>query len=108
MQGRHAGHSAGIVVSGYVYRVNSDDDITPNYEVAQTVWVPLGWFFEEARYTYVHHPRAPDQKFPGIRVSDASNQVVWGLTHRFLLSFFDIVQARSGDDGTQQATLSRC
>lgn len=107
MQGRHAGHTAGIVVSGYVYEVDSDDLVTPNYEVAETIWVPLVRFFETEYYTHVSHPRAPDQKFPGIRVSDAEDQVVWGLTHRFLSSFFDIVQTRADDDDALSATLSR-
>jgi 8-oxo-dGTP pyrophosphatase MutT (NUDIX family) len=108
MQGRHAGHRAGIIVSGYVYRIPDAGLVTPNYEVAQAVWVPLARFFETDRYTHVRHPRAPDQKFPGIRIGDAGNQVVWGLTHRFLLSFFDIVQARAGDDRALSAALMSC
>ena len=91
MEGRHAGHPSGIVVSGFVYVVGSTSELRANYEVADTVWVPLGFFFDPLRYTTVAHPAAPDQRFPGVRVSDASHQVVWGLTRRFLRCFFNIL-----------------
>ena len=94
MQGRHAGHPAGIVVSGFVYCADAAPRLRPNYEVAEALWVPLQYFLDPARYTTVPHPTQPEQRFPGVRVSDSERQVVWGLTRRFLMSFFDIVEMR--------------
>ena len=92
MQGRHAGHPLGMVVSGYVYAVNGRTEIRPNHEVAEVLWVPLRRFFETERYTTVRHPNAPEQQFPGIRVGPVEHQVVWGLTRRFLVDFFQITE----------------
>ncbi|MDH3640196.1 MAG: hypothetical protein OES09_17280, partial [Gammaproteobacteria bacterium] len=64
---------------------------TPNEEVQDTVWVPFEVLLDRSRWVDVHHPRAPDQSFKGIRVSDAEHQIVWGLTHRFLGRFFNVV-----------------
>ncbi len=92
MQGRHAGHPQGIIVSGYVYAVDGWTRVRANYEVRDVVWAPLRDLLDPQRYVTVRHPRAPDQRFPGIRVSAAEHQVVWGLTRRFLESFFHILQ----------------
>lgn len=100
MQGRHRGHPAGIIVSAFVYMMT--DGFTPqlNHEVRDMLWVPLPVFLDRVRVVQVRHPAAPGEFFPGIRVSEDSNQVVWGLTHRFLETFFrlidiDFVSARN-------------
>lgn len=94
MQGRHAGHPAGIVVCAFVYCAEFAQPLRPNYEVAEALWVPLRYFLDPARYTTVPHPTQPEQRFPGVRVGESQRHVVWGLTRRFLLSFFDIVEVR--------------
>ncbi len=91
MQGRHHGHPSGIVVSAYVYGATSGFAPQLNHEVSDVLWVPLTVFSEHARTVEVRHPAAPDACFPGIRVSDNSNQIVWGLTRRFLETFFRVL-----------------
>lgn len=92
-QGRHRAHMRGIVVSGFVYFDARGQDTAPNYEVADIVWEPLATFADPARFTRVEHPQAPGERFPGVRVGHSAHQVVWGLTRRFLVSFFEIVGA---------------
>ena len=96
-QGRHRGHPRGIVVRGYVYLVDMSTQVKANYEVQDVVWVPLHRFLDASYHTRIVHPVEPDQAFPGIRVSEKENQVVWGLTHRFMASFFSIVDIKFGD-----------
>lgn len=91
VQGRHRAHVSGIVVSGFVFLDNRGQKAVPNQEVADVVWEPLGTFMDTRRFACVEHPTAPGEKFPGVRVGHAEHQVVWGLTRRFLVSFFEII-----------------
>ena len=90
-QGRHRGHPGGIVVTGCVYIVDSATEPRPNYEVRDIVWVSLHRFLDAGNYTQVDHPVYPGEMFPGIRISDKNHQVVWGLTRRFMASFFSTI-----------------
>lgn len=60
--------------------------LTPNYEVAATVWVPLSMLADKARYIEYYYPLS-DSSWPGIQLDEPS-QVVWGLTLRFLADLF--------------------
>ena len=91
-QGRHRGHTAGIVVRGYVYLVEPGADVVPNVEVEDTVWVRIDRFLDARFYTHIVHPVYPGERFPGVRVSDDEHQVVWGLTRRFMASFFSALK----------------
>jgi len=91
-QGRHRGHTAGIVVRGYVYAVDPAVQPRVNNEVKDIVWVSVKRLLDARNYTQVAHPIYPGEKFPGIRVSDKNHQVVWGLTRRFIASFFITMQ----------------
>ena len=91
-QGRHRGHTAGIVIRCYVYAVDTAAQPSPNNEVQDIVWAPVHRLLDARNYTQVDHPVYPGEKFPGIRVSDKDHQIVWGLTRRFIASFFTAVQ----------------
>lgn len=93
-QGRHRGHPRGIVIRGYVYVVDSTTQAKTNYEVRDIVWAPLRRFLDARRYTHVAHPIELNQSFPGIRVSEKEHQVIWGLTRRFMVSFFSMINVR--------------
>lgn len=60
--------------------------LTLNYEVADVVWVPLSQLGDRERYIDYHYPPAGGD-FPGIQL-DRDDQVVWGLTLRFLSDLF--------------------
>jgi 8-oxo-dGTP pyrophosphatase MutT (NUDIX family) len=91
-QGRHRGHAAGIVVGGYVYAVDAGVSARPNVEVEDVVWTPVDRFLDPRNYTHIVHPVYPGERFPGVRVSAREHQVVWGLTRRFMASFFSAIQ----------------
>ena len=89
VQGRHRAHLAGIVVSGFVFFDERRQETVPNEEVADVVWTPLAKLADPGRLAYVDY--AAGERFPGVRVGRAEHQVVWGLTRRFLISFFEII-----------------
>lgn len=91
VQGRHRAHHAGIVVSGFAFFDERGQEAVPNYEVADVVWEPLTTFTNAERFAYVEHPAAPGERFPGVRVGHAEHHIVWGLTRRFLVSFFEVI-----------------
>jgi len=64
--------------------------LTPNYEVAATVWVPLADLADRTRYIDYYYPLS-DSTWPGIQL-DIESQVVWGLTLRFLADLFGRMQ----------------
>jgi len=90
LQGRHAGHPLGIVVSAHVYQLTQPVDLRANYEVADLVWAPLSMFLDQRLTTEIRHPRAPEQIFTGIVIDADKEQIVWGLTRRLLESIFQI------------------
>lgn len=91
VQPQRRAHRQDIVVSGFVYFDEHRQPAVPNYEVADIVWEPLGTFMDSGHFAYAKYPPAPDERFPGIRVGHEEHQIVWGLTRRFLISFFQIV-----------------
>lgn len=91
VQGRRRAHNIGIVVSGFVYFDGRGQRTVPNYEVADIVWEPLATFMDADSFAYARYAPAPDERFPGVRVGHRDHQIVWGLTRRFLMSFFEIV-----------------
>lgn len=90
--GRHRTHRAGtgIVVSGFVFYDDQCQNAVPNHEVADIVQEPLATFMDNTRFTLVEHPSAPGERFPGVRVGPSGRQIVWGLTRRFITSFFEL------------------
>lgn len=76
-----------IIVSAHAWWWDGPrPELTPNYEVADTVWVPLGHLTDHQRYIDYLYP-ASGMVFPGIQL-DQPDQVVWGLTLRFLSDLF--------------------
>ena len=94
--GQRAGQGRQLRIAAYVYEVGdgTGNDLVPNYEVAETLWVPLAWFEDPARVIDYRHPPYPEVSFPGVIVGDPDRHIVWGLTFRFLAAFFEILDRR--------------
>jgi 8-oxo-dGTP pyrophosphatase MutT (NUDIX family) len=74
-------------VAGHCYWLDGPrPDLTPNYEVADVVWVSLSQLLDETRYIDYWYREAPTP-FPGIQLN-RPDQVIWGLTLRFLADLF--------------------
>jgi 8-oxo-dGTP pyrophosphatase MutT (NUDIX family) len=76
-----------VVVSAHAWWLDGPrPDLAPNYEVAEALWVPLRVLADRQRYIDYRYPRS-GLLFPGIQL-DRQDQVIWGLTLRFLGDLF--------------------
>lgn len=76
-----------VNVSAHAFWLDGDrPSLTLNHEVADVVWVPMNQLADQARYIDYHYPLAGTD-FPGIQL-DRDDQVIWGLTLRFLSDLF--------------------
>ncbi|MEM7094251.1 MAG: CoA pyrophosphatase [Actinomycetota bacterium] len=74
-------------VSAHAYWLDGDrPTLTNNYEVADSLWVPLAMLADPARHIDYYWPKSGSH-WPGIQL-DHPDQVVWGLTLRFLRDLF--------------------
>ena len=94
--GQRAGQGRQLRIAAFVYELaaGTGNDLVPNYEVAEALWVPLAWFEDPARVIDYRHPPYPEVSFPGVIVGDPDRHIVWGLTFRFLDAFFEILDRR--------------
>lgn len=88
LEGRHAGRTVPLVISAFVYRVSEPPPLVASDEVQETLWVPLTTLLTPERHIDYVHRLTPGARYPGIVVGDPERHVVWGLTFRFLQSFF--------------------
>jgi 8-oxo-dGTP pyrophosphatase MutT (NUDIX family) len=91
MYGHQAAGADSLVISAFVYVAAGDLALAPNHEVREAFWFPLPSLLEPARFVERPVARAQSFRFPGILVGEPERHVVWGLTYRFLESFFQIV-----------------
>lgn len=77
-----------VAVSAHCYWLPGPrPTVTPNYEVADVVWVGLDQLGDRSRWIDYWYPPA-EATFPGVQL-DRDDQVVWGLTLRLLADLFD-------------------
>lgn len=88
LQGRHGGRSADLVISCFVYAVDTVPALKPNHEVSEIVQIPLSRLLDPDLWTSVRYEAAGDKMFPGIFLAQDDARVIWGLTYRFLMQFF--------------------
>jgi 8-oxo-dGTP pyrophosphatase MutT (NUDIX family) len=91
MHGHHAAGVPSLVISAFVYRIEGQPRLAPNHEVREAFWFPVHALLEPARFVQHPIPRATGLLAPGILVGEPQRHVVWGLTYRFLESFFQIL-----------------
>ena len=60
--------------------------LTNNYEVADSLWVPMADLADPERHIDYYWPKS-ESSWPGIQL-DRADQVIWGMTLRFLANLF--------------------
>ena len=89
LEGHHAGHAQGMVISAFVYQLDAPSELVPQLsEVREAFWVPVRTLVEPARQVRRAFRGTGSFEFPGIVVGEPDRHVVWGLTYRFLEVFF--------------------
>lgn len=87
------GHAESIRVSAYVYAIEGDPPLRPNYEIREAFWSPLSHSDDPARqemrdFTYMDHTSS----MPTIRLMDDSRApVLWGITYKFMDDFMGVI-----------------
>lgn len=84
-----------LAVCPVVYYHPTPGPLTPNYEVADTVWVPLSFLGDPDNIQPYYYPLDPEQRAFSSFVYGP--YTIWGLTYRILAQFmglFDIVLPR--------------
>lgn len=83
------GNAESIRVSAFVYGIEGDPKLVPNYEVREAFWCPLAHCADPARQEWREF-RYLDQakRLPSIRLlEDERAPVLWGITYKFLDDF---------------------
>jgi 8-oxo-dGTP pyrophosphatase MutT (NUDIX family) len=89
LEGRHAGRSVGMVISGFVFHLPAPGALVMQAsEVREAFWVPVRELVEPTRQVRRSFHGTGTFEFPGIVVGEPDRHVVWGLTYRFLEVFF--------------------
>ena len=91
--GQRAGQGRQLRIAAFVYELaaGAGDDLRINDEVAEAFWAPLAWFEDPDRVTLYRHPPYRGVGFPGVIVGSPERHIVWGLTFRFVSTFFRIL-----------------
>ena len=84
------GRFTGLVIAPFVFALREDPVISPNHEVAEVLWAPLGRMARGEIDAVLELQLAGQTvRFPGYEVG---GQVVWGLTHRVLQNLFGVLR----------------
>mgnify|MGYP001812855564 FL=1 len=83
------GHAESIRVSAFVYGIEGDPVLEPNYEIREVFWSPLGHCADPGRQA-PREFRYLDQAMtlPTVRLLDDERApVLWGITYKFMDDF---------------------
>lgn len=84
------GERLGLTIGVFVYAVEADPTLRPNYEVQETHWVPLSDLIgPEYRTTRTYDTGGARLLFPAWRIND---RVIWGLTYNMLESLLRVAK----------------
>ncbi len=82
--------SGPLTVTPYVFSIEGEPELVPNYEVQKVLWVPLAFFLDPAnRSSLTWTRRGVPLPFPCYRYH---GHVVWGLTLRILETLLGCVR----------------
>ncbi len=92
LYGRRAAGVPQLVISGFVYCVETTPPLELNREVREAFWFPLAELHAPDRAVPYRIEQVKGMEFPGILVGRPERHVVWGLTYRFLEVFFQAIE----------------
>ena len=87
------GRAEAICVSCFVYGLEGDPRLRPNYEVRESFWTPLSHCTDPARQlTREFRYRDNAIRLPAIRLlADERAPVLWGITYKLLDHFMEAI-----------------
>ncbi len=90
MEGHHAADTR-MLISAFAFLVRGTPDVSPNHEVRQAFWFPVGDLLDPDRHVDYPMERFGVGSYPGILVGLPDRHVVWGLTYKFLEVFLHTI-----------------
>jgi 8-oxo-dGTP pyrophosphatase MutT (NUDIX family) len=93
LQGSSRSQSMNLAISCFVYRLDHEPVPVPNYEVAEVFWIPLVMLRDQSRQIQ-YLTRFRQEPYPAVHLGSASSgsdRILWGLTHRFIRRFLEII-----------------
>ncbi len=86
-----------VLVSCFVYGVERPLPLSLGGEVREAFWVPIETLCDPARHAITTVSfRGRTAPFPAIRLLPPERPVLWGLTYRLVLQFFQVVGVELG------------
>jgi 8-oxo-dGTP pyrophosphatase MutT (NUDIX family) len=83
----------GMAVSPFVFRLEREVEFAPNYEVAETVWVPLEFLIDTSnREKMVWNYKGADIPVPCYKYK---GRVIWGLSLMMLDELLNLIEGRN-------------
>lgn len=97
-----------IVVSGFVYAVNSSPELQPDsHEVAETFWLPLIEMANPLHRWHVEHKwHDKMRRFPALDLFEENAKPIWGITYRMLRNFYKAMAPCSQSTGRRKGEWS--
>jgi 8-oxo-dGTP pyrophosphatase MutT (NUDIX family) len=89
---------APLVLSAFVYRVDTRAPLVPNHEVREALWVPVSRLVDPVRHVDYRWGLG---RYPGIVVGEPDRHVVWGLTYRLVDELLRVVGVPLPAHGTR-------
>ncbi len=86
--GHSSSPSPGLVISCFLYEAADRVQLRTNYEVQDTIWIPVTSLANPELFVSNFRPQNYDGEFPGIKCGQDDERIVWGLTYRFICAFF--------------------
>lgn len=83
-----------VRVSAFLYGIEGDPELVPNYEIQEAFWSPLAHCNEPARQAdRVFDYRGKPVSMPSIRLlEDPRAPALWGITYKFLEDFMGAIR----------------
>jgi hypothetical protein len=86
----------GLAIAPFVFRLNAAADARPSSEVRSVHWIPLAALTDRGnRSTYDYDYDGTPYPLPCVRID---HLIIWGLTHRMLMSFLGLLARADGQD----------
>ena len=78
-----------LLVAPFVYTLDARPQLTENYEVESTVWIPVRWIIDPQSWVpYEWEREGRRMQYPAFQFE---RYVVWGLTYRILRGFCEVL-----------------
>jgi 8-oxo-dGTP pyrophosphatase MutT (NUDIX family) len=85
------GRRVGMTIAPFVFGLRVEAALTPNVEVEETLWAPLGDLHAGTGSTTIHWTR--DGEDLVLPAWDVQGRIVWGLTYRMLGALLECIRA---------------